>query len=639
MFLYLNSNGFRVEDPTFTMVNARTSPTLPWQQLGILSICRLADPIALSSVFPYLPEMIESFGIPQDEVSKWAGITSAVFSLSQACTGILWGRASDRFGRKPVILCGMLCIMSTSLLWGFSRSLPWAILARCLSGASNGNVGLMRTAVAELVPQRELQPRAFSVMPLVWTIGSILGPGFGGALADPAHKYTRVFGNNNFFLTFPFALPNMVAAAFFLIGLTVGFLYLHETLETKKHKPDYGRKLGLLLLHPCSQKRKAGLPHEEEQSASLLNDPPRLSTSASGVSDEVGKSKNVNHTPPKPPTYREVFTYHSNMNLLVYTLLALHSIAYDQLLPVFMHYPRRTSPSSNPDEELPFKFDGGFGIDSDRIGLLFMAYGVVGMFIQFFAFPPLARRWGVLNCLKLTSIMFPTIYLVTPFTALLSTPTSQQIGIFAVMVFKCWASIFAFPCTTILLTNSATSLRILGTLNGIAVSISALGRAAGPAIAGWTFTLGVNAGYSITPWWTLAAFAIAAAVPVWWLVEMEGFGSLEDSDNEGEDEPDLPLPHARQPWERSPAIKITDDSEVQNENNNEFATEADSLLSSLALSRTVSHSSAGRPHGPQRRLSSPIGMRDFVGPGGGSRLSNGLGQSNSGFGAGGNSYS
>ena len=185
------------------MVNTRKPPTLPWQQLVILSICRLADPIALSSVFPYLPEMIESFGVPPDEVSKWAGITSAVFSLSQACTGIIWGRASDCFGRKPVILCAMLGIMSTSLLWGFSKTLPWAILARSLSGASNGNVGLMRTAVAELVPQRELQPRAFSIMPLVWTIGCIFGPGFGGALANPAQKYPRLFGKSRFFQDFP----------------------------------------------------------------------------------------------------------------------------------------------------------------------------------------------------------------------------------------------------------------------------------------------------------------------------------------------------------------------------------------------------------------------------------------------------
>ena len=128
--------------------------------------------------------MIESFQVPKEAVSKWAGITSAVFSLSQAVTGIAWGQASDRFGRKPAIMLAITCAMVSSLLFGFSRSLVWAIVARSFAGASNGNVGIMRTTVAELVPYKELQPKAFSIMPLVWTIGSIFGPGFGGVRAS-----------------------------------------------------------------------------------------------------------------------------------------------------------------------------------------------------------------------------------------------------------------------------------------------------------------------------------------------------------------------------------------------------------------------------------------------------------------------
>jgi MFS family permease len=103
--------------------------------------------------------MIESFGVKKQEVAKWAGktppssrvkhmkhethgfigITSAVFSLSQSITAIIWGRASDMFGRKPVILLGLTSTMIMSILWGFSTSLTWAIIARALSGGGNGN--------------------------------------------------------------------------------------------------------------------------------------------------------------------------------------------------------------------------------------------------------------------------------------------------------------------------------------------------------------------------------------------------------------------------------------------------------------------------------------------------------------------
>ena len=96
--------------------------------------------------------MIESFGVPKNDIARWAGITSATFSLSQGFVGIPWGAASDRFGRKPIILIGYINTMVTMLIFGFSTSLPMAITARALQGFGNGNVGILRTTVAELCP-------------------------------------------------------------------------------------------------------------------------------------------------------------------------------------------------------------------------------------------------------------------------------------------------------------------------------------------------------------------------------------------------------------------------------------------------------------------------------------------------------
>jgi hypothetical protein len=86
------------------------------------------------------------------------------------------------------------------------------------------------------------------------------------------------------------------------------------------------------------------------------------------------------------------------------------------------------------------------------------------------------------------------------------------------------------------LTNSASSLRTLGTLNGLATSVSAVGRAAGPALAGLVFSAGVKKGYVIAPWWFLSAVAIIAAIPVWWLVEGEGFGGEDEVSDDEEDD-------------------------------------------------------------------------------------------------------
>ena len=574
--------------------------------------------------------MIQSFKIQDDKVAKWAGLLSATFSLSQCLTGIAWGRASDRFGRKPIILLALLCTMVSSIMFGFSKSLVWAFITRSLQGLSNGNVGIIRTAVAELVPQRELQPRAFSIMPLVWNIGSIFGPSFGGSLVHPVERYPEIFGKFKLLKKYPFALPNLLISVLFLCGMTAGFLFFRETLEEKKSQRDYGLILGRLLASPCTGKpRQRTWSNAEESEAFLSGITSEMSTPVSG-------SHHAIELPKQRPGWGQVFSRQSNLNLLVYTILAMHSVAYDQLLPIFMHYPVQSI--RDPKVHMPFKFAGGFGIDSKRIGLLFTVYGIFGMLIQFFVFPVLARKYGVLNCLKACTMSFPLVYVATPFTALLPTNSLRQGVMMCLMLMKCFCGIFAFPCSTILLTNSAASLKILGTLNGVATSVSAIGRAAGPALAGATFTAGVDIGYVVISWWTLATIAVVGAGSVWLLVEMEGFGGPQEgdeSDEEDEEEDDdakasgIPSSEAY-PRKSSPPSIVEDAVEDD---------EAMAETSLLTPATTRGSQSPSRRQSLQlRRVPSPIGLGPGVIPHGARRYSSDLGATRSGLGVGGTTY-
>jgi MFS family permease len=103
------------------------------------AVARFAEPLAYTSVFPYLPEMIRSFGIEQNEVAKWAGVTSGVFSFAQSLTAVPWGKASDYYGRKPTLIVGLLCTMICFVIWGMSTSLTMAIIVRAVQGGGNGN--------------------------------------------------------------------------------------------------------------------------------------------------------------------------------------------------------------------------------------------------------------------------------------------------------------------------------------------------------------------------------------------------------------------------------------------------------------------------------------------------------------------
>ena len=269
------------------------------------------------------------------------------------------------------------------------------------------------------------------------------------------------------------------------------------------------------------------------------------------------------------------------------------------------------------------------------------------MVFQFFVFPPVARKYGVLNCFKLSSIIFPLAYMATPFTVLLPGSASQQVAIFLIMLVKSMAVIFAFPCSTILLTNSARSLALLGTLNGVSTSISAMGRAAGPALGGVTFTFGVDVGYVIIPWWTLASISFLGCLPIWWLVEMDGFGGDdEESDDEGQSHDDIytepndtplsPIAEEFRPQnasldgtlsEAAEAIVDPDESAIEDDNR-----------ASVDVTRHLSRQTSRRSQSVTRKMIAPLGMgEEVIGPGG-RRYSNGLGQTMAGLGTGGSPY-
>ncbi|KAK8043532.1 MFS transporter [Apiospora rasikravindrae] len=486
------------------MTRNQDGPKLPAKQLAILAVARFAEPLAMTSVFPYLPEMIASFDVPEKDVAKWAGITSAVFSLAQSFTAVPWGRASDRFGRKPIVMIGLL-------------------------------FGIIRTMVAELVPEKELQPRAFSIMPLVWSVGSIFGPAFGGLFAKPAQQFPSIFGNSAFFLKYPFALPNMLGSIIFLVSVTTGTLFLKETLASKRHARDWGLVLGERLTSSFRrqkhQRQRRFSFQDDEASAPLLQ--------ADLIRKRHQEALNAKTEKPVRPSMKSVFSRQSVITLVAYTFLALHSVAYDQLLPVFLHY--RTEKHDASNTRLPFYFSGGYGLESGRIGTINMSYGIVCGLVQFLLFPPLCSYFGTLKCFRGCAVAFPIVYLLTPYTVLIENAPLRYAALATVMVLKAGAVIIGFPCTTILLTNSASSLTILGTLNGFATTFSGFGRAAGPAMAGGAFSWGVKRGIISVPYWILAAIAAVGAIPAWWIVEGDGPSgstppSQEDSEAEDSDE-------------------------------------------------------------------------------------------------------
>jgi len=86
-----------------------------------------------------------------ENASFYAGLLVSAFAIAEASTAVLWGALSDRIGRKPVIMMGLMGTVISSLIFGFATNYWVALLARFLGGLLNGNVAVMQTMVAEIV--------------------------------------------------------------------------------------------------------------------------------------------------------------------------------------------------------------------------------------------------------------------------------------------------------------------------------------------------------------------------------------------------------------------------------------------------------------------------------------------------------
>lgn len=149
-------------------------------QLLVLVLARLSEPLTQNSLGSYIYYQLRSFdpNLPDSTIAYQAGVIHAAFPAAQCVTAILWGRFADSEygGRKRVIWIGLLGTMYSMIGFGFSHSFRMAVVFRCLGGVLNGNIGVMRTLISETIKEKKYQSRAFSILPMTFNIGVIVGP-------------------------------------------------------------------------------------------------------------------------------------------------------------------------------------------------------------------------------------------------------------------------------------------------------------------------------------------------------------------------------------------------------------------------------------------------------------------------------
>ena len=156
---------------------------LPKLQLLLLSYTRIIEPIAFFSIFPYITSMIETVGgkAPED-AGFYAGLIESLFSLTQMFLMVLWGKAADRYGRKPVLVFSLLGLAVATTLFGMSQSIAQMVVFRCVAGVFGGTVVTLRTMYSE-ISTKKTQAKAFSYFAFGGNLGITLGPLLGMELS------------------------------------------------------------------------------------------------------------------------------------------------------------------------------------------------------------------------------------------------------------------------------------------------------------------------------------------------------------------------------------------------------------------------------------------------------------------------
>jgi len=114
-------------------------------KLTVLMITAFVDMLGLAMVIPLLPFYATKLGASATIV----GVLIAAFSVAQLASAPLWGRVSDRYGRRPALLAGLLVSAVAYVIFGYASTLWLLLISRVVQGLGGGTIGVVQAYVAD----------------------------------------------------------------------------------------------------------------------------------------------------------------------------------------------------------------------------------------------------------------------------------------------------------------------------------------------------------------------------------------------------------------------------------------------------------------------------------------------------------
>ena len=205
----------------------------PPSGMGILFLVVLIDLIGLTLVIPFLTYFVQDLATSDGftEIGQrdlWVGIMLAAYTFGQFLFTPILGALSDRMGRRPIIMFGLLSNTIFFIAFGLSGSLWFALIVRFLAGAGNGNIAVARAYIGDISTPAQLKGR-MGMIGAAFGLGFMIGPFLGGVLTDPYTNFGGIF-LSPWWQSHPYFLPCLVAGALSAISFVLAIRQLPESL-------------------------------------------------------------------------------------------------------------------------------------------------------------------------------------------------------------------------------------------------------------------------------------------------------------------------------------------------------------------------------------------------------------------------